>query len=69
MSIPQEFSVATALGQTGADLVRAEQRIAELEAAIREMHATIPGGTHCDPQDVADELREIATRVGVEIPD
>ena len=46
-----------------------DNRIAELEAAIREMHAAIPGGTHCDPQLIADAQRAIAERVGVSIPD
>lgn len=44
-------------------------RIAELEAAVREMHKSVPGGTHCDPQEVADTLREIAEKVGVKIID
>ena len=44
-------------------------RVRALEAAIREMHAAVPGGTHTDPQKIGDALREIACRVGVDIPD
>lgn len=44
-------------------------RIAELEAAIREMHDAIPGGSVCDPQRVADDMRDIAKRVGVTFDD
>ncbi len=44
-------------------------RIAELEAALREMQKSVPGGTNCDPQQVADTLREIAGKVGVKIID
>jgi hypothetical protein len=40
-------------------------RIAELEAALREMVLSVPGGSICDPQEVADTLRTIAERVGV----
>lgn len=47
----------------------AETRIAELEAALREAHAIVPGGSCCDPQWVADEIRAIAARVGVQIED
>lgn len=46
-----------------------KQRIAELEAALREMHASVPGGSICDPQAIADGLRAIADRVGVTIRD
>ena len=42
-----------------------DARIDALEAAIREMHAIIPGGSTCDPQQIADALREIAQRVNV----
>lgn len=44
-------------------------RIADLEAAIRNMQRSVPGGTHCDPQEIADTLREIAENVGVKIND
>jgi len=43
------------------------KRIAELEAALREAHAAVPGGSICDPQRVADDIRAIADRVGVEL--
>jgi hypothetical protein len=42
-------------------------RIAELEAALREMVLSVPGGSICDPQEVADTLRAIAERVGVAV--
>lgn len=45
------------------------ERIAELEATIRAMHAAIPAGSFCDPQHVADDLREIAQRASIDIPD
>lgn len=44
-----------------------EARIAELEAALRQMHAAVPGGGLADPQRIADDLREIAARVGVDV--
>lgn len=43
------------------------RRVDELETAIRAMHAAIPGGDTCDPQQTADDLREIAARAGVTI--
>ena len=42
-------------------------RIAELEAAIVAMHRSVPGGTVCDPQVIADELRAIAKLAGVDV--
>lgn len=48
-----------------ADVLR--ERIAELEAAIREMILSIPGGQSCDPQRVADRLRVIAKQNGVTV--
>lgn len=42
-------------------------RIDELVAAIIRMHRAVPGGTTCDPQAVADELRQIAASVGVDV--
>jgi len=44
-----------------------EARIAELEAALREAHAAVPGGSICDPQRVADDIRAIADSLGVEL--
>lgn len=54
------------IGKTCGD---ASLRIASLEACIRQMHRAVPGGAVCDPQRVADEMREIASRCGVEIAD
>lgn len=42
-------------------------RIADLEAAIARMHRAVPGGSICDPQRVADDMREIAVEVGVDV--
>lgn len=42
-------------------------RVARLERAILACHAAVPGGSVVDPQKVADAIREIAIRVGVEI--
>lgn len=42
-----------------------DTRIAALEAAMRQMIASVPGGSICDPQVIADDLREIASGVGV----
>lgn len=47
--------------------VFAADRIAKLEEALREMIQSIPGGAHCDPQDVADIQRAIAARAGVSV--
>jgi hypothetical protein len=44
-----------------------DERIAALEAAIVRMHRAVPGGRMCDPQAVADRLREIAASVGVDV--
>lgn len=44
------------------------QRIMSLEAAFSEMILSLPGGQSCDPQKVADTLREIAQRYGVTVP-
>lgn len=44
-----------------------DRRIAELEAAIREMILAIPGGQSCDPQRVADALRAIAQQNGITV--
>ncbi len=49
---------ATAVLQTG---------INALEGGVRRMHAAVPGGSICDPQSIADDLREIAKSVGVKI--
>ena len=46
-----------------------DKRIADLEQAIRVMHAVIPGGSSCDPQEIADDIRNIARQIGVTIPD
>lgn len=46
-----------------------DQRIAELEAAIRSMFGVIPGGSLVDPQVLADEMRAIAEGVGVKVSD
>lgn len=43
----------------------AEARAAELEAAMREMILSLPGGSFCDPQEVADTLRKVAEEHGV----
>ncbi len=51
---------------TGADMWAAN-RIADLEDAIIRMQRSVPGGTVCDPQAVADALREIAASVGVDV--
>jgi hypothetical protein len=45
------------------------KRVAELEAMAREMILAVPGGYVCDPQDVADALRAIAERHGIQIAD
>lgn len=44
----------------------AEKRIADLEAMAVEMVASVPGGSICDPQQIADTLREIAAKHGVQ---
>jgi len=49
------------------DTAPLRERIAELEAALRRMHASVPGGSICDPQQIADELRHIAADVGVDV--
>ena len=46
---------------------KALERVAALEAALRRMHASILGGSICDPQQIADELRQIAAEVGVDV--
>ena len=69
--------MATVLVKTDGRTVEIRQKdwddvreyVAKLENAIKEMHAAIPGGQICCPQQVADELREIASKVGVDIPD
>lgn len=43
------------------------RRVAALEATIVTMHLSVPGGTVCDPQAIADELREIAKLAGVDV--
>lgn len=48
-------------------MLRQAARIAELEAAIVAMHRSVPGGTVCDPQVIADELRAIAKLAGVDV--
>lgn len=55
--------------QDAAEFRRLDARIADLESALREMHRSIPGGTICDPQEIADVLRDIATRADVSIDD
>lgn len=42
-----------------------DDRITELEAAIREMQRSVPGGEIASCQEIADELRAIAQRHGV----
>lgn len=59
--------LADQLADAHRDLTAARMRIAELEAALREAHAAVPGGSICDPQRVADDIRAIADRVGVEL--
>lgn len=50
-------------------IAKMEARIAELETAIRVIHAVVPGGAACDPQEIADDIRNIARQAGVSIPD
>lgn len=45
------------------------ERIAELEACIREMQKSIPGGQIASCQEMADDLRAIALRHGVRMGD
>lgn len=45
----------------------AKMRVAELEAAIIKMQRAVPGGTIARPQEIADDLREIAASVGVDV--
>lgn len=51
------------------DAARILKVINGLATALRAAHAIIPGGSHCDPQRVADDVREIAARAGVIIQD
>lgn len=44
-----------------------EIEINALKGGVRRMHAAVPGGSICDPQGIADDLREIAKSVGVQI--
>jgi hypothetical protein len=60
-------AAAIAIGNRLADAK--DKRIADLEAMASEMVKSIPGGQYCDPQEVADTLREIARRHGVEVKD
>lgn len=46
-----------------------QARVAELESAIMDMHAAVPGGDIVDTQWMADTLRLIANSHGVDIPD
>ena len=52
-------------GKEGYAANQATKRIADLEEAIRLIHGVIPGGSICDPQSVADDIRAIPASVGV----
>lgn len=45
----------------------AADRLEAMQAMAREMVMSVPGGQFCDPQEVADTLREIAKRHGVTV--
>jgi hypothetical protein len=58
----------TSWGHAGRDAILARlKRADELEAMAMEMIRAVPGGQFCDPQEVADTLREIAERHGVKV--